>query len=158
MIRSIKKFFEENLFVADAATQSERTHRMELTSAALLFELMTIDGHFDERESDAIADVLLSTFALDKRTLDEIVALAKKESRQASSLYDFTSLVNVSYSYEQRVQLIENLWRVAYADDRIDRYEDNFIRRIADLIYVNHSDFIKSKLKVRDTISVDKGQ
>ena len=62
--------------------------------------------------------------------------------------------MNSSYDYPQRVQLIENLWRVAFADHKVDRYEDNLIRRIADLIYVNHTDFIKCKLKVRDAISI----
>jgi len=48
------------------------------------------------------------------------------------------------------VELLENLWRVAFADNEVDRYEEHMIRKVADLIYVNHSDFIRSKLKVRD--------
>ncbi len=153
MILAIKKFFHDKLLIGDVANQSDCAQRIELASAALLFELMKIDGHFDERETEAIADVLANTFSLEQQTLEEIIRLAEDESHQSTSLYDFTSLVNTGYSYEQRVRLIENLWRVAYADKHIDRYEDALIRRIADLIYVNHSDFIKTKLKVRDAMS-----
>lgn len=153
MILAIKKFFHDKLLIGDVANQSDCAQRIELASAALLLELMKIDGHFDERETEAIADVLANTFSLEQQTLEEIIRLAEDESHQSTSLYDFTSLVNAGYSYEQRVRLIENLWRVAYADKHIDRYEDALIRRIADLIYVNHSDFIKTKLKVRDAMS-----
>lgn len=153
MILAIKKFFEDKLFLTAEVNQGENTHRMELASAALLLELMKIDGHFDERETHAIAEVLANTFSLDQETLEEIIKLAEVESHQSTSLYDFTSLINASYTYGQRVRLIENLWRVAYSDKKIDRYEDNLIRRISDLIYVNHSDFIKAKLKIRDVVS-----
>lgn len=153
MILAIKKFFEDKLFLTAEVNQGENTHRMELASAALLLELMKIDGHFDERETHAIAEVLANTFSLDQETLEEIIELAEVESHQSTSLYDFTSLINASYTYGQRVRLIENLWRVAYSDKKIDRYEDNLIRRISDLIYVNHSDFIKAKLKIRDVVS-----
>ncbi len=153
MILAIKKFFHDKLLIGDVANQSDCAQRIELASAALLLELMKIDEHFDERETEAIADVLANTFSLEQQTLEEIIRLAEDESHQSTSIYDFTSLVNTGYSYEQRVRLIENLWRVAYADKHIDRYEDALIRRIADLIYVNHSDFIKTKLKVRDAMS-----
>ncbi|MDO9318784.1 MAG: TerB family tellurite resistance protein [Gammaproteobacteria bacterium] len=154
MILAIKKFFEDKLFLTTEVNQEENAHRIELASAALLLELMKIDGHFDERETHAIAEVLASTFSLDQQTLEDIIKLAEIESHRSTSLFDFTSLINASYNYDQRVRLIENLWRVAYSDKRIDRYEDNLIRRISDLIYVNHSDFIKAKLKIRDVVSV----
>ena len=149
MILEIKKFFEENL-KPGSAESDDSGQRIELTTAALLFELMKTDSHIDERETRAVADALQSTFGLSGNNLQQIISLAEEESHEATSLYQFTSLVNESYSYEQRVQLLENLWRVAFADNRIDRYEEHMIRKVADLIYVNHSDFIRTKLKVRD--------
>ena len=64
-------------------------------------------------------------------------------------LYEFTKLINDSYDYEQKVELIENMWRIAFSDKRLDKYEDHLIRKVSELIYVSHSDFIKTKLKVR---------
>ncbi len=153
MILAIKKFFKDKLLLTEEVSQDDGAHRIQLASATLLLELMKIDGHFDERETQAIADVLANTFSLERHTLEEIMKLAEEESHRSTSLYEFTSLVNAGYSYEQRVRLIENLWHVAFADKQIDRYEDALIRRISDLIYVNHSDFIKMKLKVRDAVA-----
>ena len=77
--------------------------------------------------------------------------LAEDEARQATSLYEFTRLINDHYDYAQKCALIENMWRVAFSDERLDKYEEHLIRRIAELIYVSHSDFIRTKLKVRDS-------
>src|SRR5690606_3612417 len=117
MILAIKKFFEENL-KPGTAESDDSGQRIELTTAALLLELMKTDSHIDERETRAVADALQSTFGLSGNDLQQIIALAEEESHEATSLYQFTSLVNESYSYEQRVQLLENLWRVAFADKR----------------------------------------
>lgn len=150
MILAIKRFFEANLNPAGADSRDDARHRIELATAALLFELMKTDSHIDERETRAVAHALEKTFGLGAEEVEQIIALAEQESHASTSLYEFTSLVTESYSYEQRVELLENLWRVAFADNEVDRYEEHMIRKVADLIYVNHSDFIRSKLKVRD--------
>lgn len=151
MLHAIKKFFEENLLASAESKNTDVSRRLELATAALLFELMKTDEKIDERETAALAQVLKQTFDLDDGALQEVIALAEQQSRESTSLFEFTSAVNDSYTYEQRVQLLENMWRVAFADASLDRYEEHMIRRIADLIYVNHSDFIRTKLKVRDS-------
>ena len=79
-----------------------------------------------------------------------MVELAENQAKEATSLYEFTSLINSDYDYSQKVGLIENMWRIAFSDNNLDKYEDHLIRKISDLIYVSHSDFIRAKLKVRD--------
>ena len=113
--------------------------------------MLKSDRHVDERETAALREILARDLELDSEELDNIVALAEEETRQAVSLYQFTRLINESYSYDERVQLIENMWRLALADDHLDMYEEQLIRRTADLIYVSHSDFIRTKLKVRSS-------
>ncbi len=152
MLHAIKKFFEDNLLAQVENTKADDSRRLELATAALLFELMKTDEKIDERESAALAQVLKQTFDLDDGALKQVIALAQEQSRESTSLFEFTSAVNAFYTYEQRVQLLENMWRVAFADASLDRYEEHMIRRISDLIYVNHSDFIKTKLKVRDSL------
>jgi uncharacterized tellurite resistance protein B-like protein len=152
MIVSIKRFFENQLKVHSAETPAVKNHRLQLASAALMIELLKTDRHIDERETSAVKKILLNTFALTPTELDEIIELAEKEAAQAVSLYEFTSLINEGYSYEDKVLLIENLWRVALADDHLDKYEEQLIRKTADLVYLSHSDFIKTKIKVRDQL------
>lgn len=152
MIESIKRFFENQLKVQLAETPASKNHRLQLASAALMIELLKTDRHIDDRETAVFKKILMNTFALSNKELDDVIVLAEKETQQAVSLYDFTSLINAGYGYEEKLLLIENLWRVALADEHLDKYEEQLIRKTSDLIYVSHSDFIKTKLKVRDEL------
>ena len=98
-------------------------------------------------------NILGTKLSIDEKALGELSELAQKKSDESTSLYEFTREINDKYQYEEKVQLIEDLWRIAYSDERIDKYEDYVIRKVADLVYVTHSDFIKSKLKVKNSIS-----
>jgi uncharacterized tellurite resistance protein B-like protein len=151
MISSIRRFFEKNLQIDANSSPQAREARLPLASAALMFEVLKSDTSIDRRELDALMQVLQERFKLDDNRLEEIMTLAEEASHQATSLYEFTSLINASYGYEERVQLIENLWQIAFADAHIDRHEDHIIRRIADLVHVRHSDFIRTKLAVKAT-------
>lgn len=150
MIRNIKRFFDKQLSAAQAESSDTRQHRLKLASAALMFELLATDRHIDEREVAAFKTIMMDSFGLSTTELDDIIKLAEEEARQAVSLYEFTSLINDAYTYEDKLVLIENMWRLALADQHLDKYEEQLIRKTADLIYVSHSDFIKTKIKVRD--------
>jgi uncharacterized tellurite resistance protein B-like protein len=73
------------------------------------------------------------------------LSLAEEEVDHVVSLHDFTRSINDSLSREDRVKIVELLWRVAFADAVLDKYEEYFIRKIADLLYVSHKDYIQSK-------------
>lgn len=153
MLLAIKQFFEDKLSVNAEQAAPQNDKKIELASAALMFELMRTDARIDEREKQTLTLVLSETFELDKVSLEELLRLAETAATEATSLFEFTSLINESYSYDQRVQLVENLWKVAFADLKLDRYEEHMIRNVSDLIYVRHSDFIRTKLKVKESLS-----
>ena len=150
MIESIKSFFEKNLTKKEEEeAPSSAMSRVDLTCAALLVEVMNSDHELDEREHQEFMAVLQQSYNIAESDLKELIQLAKDEAFEATSLYEFTKLINDSYDYEQKVELIENMWRIAFSDKRLDKYEDHLIRKVSELIYVSHSDFIKTKLKVR---------
>ena len=150
MIESIKSFFENKLTKKEEEeAPSSAMSRVDLTCAALLVEVMNSDHELDEREHQEFMAVLQQSYNIAESDLEELTQLAKDEAFEATSLYEFTKLINDSYDYQQKVGLIENMWRIAFSDKRLDKYEDHLIRKISELIYVSHSDFIKTKLKVR---------
>jgi len=150
VIESIKSFFEKNLTKKEEEeAPSSAKGRVDLTCAALLVEVMNSDHELDEREHQEFMAVLQQSYNIAESDLEELIQLAKDEAFEATSLYEFTKLINDSYNYEQKVELIENMWRIAFSDKRLDKYEDHLIRKVSELIYVSHSDFIKTKLKVR---------
>ena len=154
MISNIKKFFEKNLHLDSNTSVADKSARLPLATAALMFELLKTDQMVDEREIETSLQVLRRTFNLDEKKLREIIALAEGEAERATSLYEFTSLINADYSYAERVELVESLWEVAYADQHLDRYEDHLIRKVADLVHVRHSDFIRTKLEVKSRLDM----
>jgi uncharacterized tellurite resistance protein B-like protein len=71
---------------------------------------------------------------------------------ESTSLYEYTRLINDSCSYQDKLNLVNSLWKIAFADNSLDKYEEHLIRKISDLLHVSHSDFIKEKIKVKEFI------
>ena len=151
MLSTIKSFFESKLAESATSSAEQTARQLNLASAALMIEVMNSDHQLDDREAAAFLDVLSSSLDLTEEELEELVELAEKQAKQATSLYEFTRLINDHYDYTQKVELIENMWKIAFADETLDKYEESLIRKIADLVYVSHSDFIKTKLAARDS-------
>ncbi|NKB31689.1 MAG: TerB family tellurite resistance protein [Pseudomonadales bacterium] len=149
MLNSIKNFFESKLAHTEEENQSS-VQKIDLASAALLIEVIKSDHELDARETAEFLEVMRESLDVSEEELNELVELAETEAQQATSLFEFTRLINDEYDYEEKVRLIENMWRIAFSDEQLDKYEEHLIRKISDLIYVSHSDFIKSKLKVRN--------
>ena len=147
MLKSIQNIFRHrNQEVSD----SSEIYQRELAYASLLVEVIKSDDKFDDRERAKLLDVLSKKLKIRDDELQNFAELAKQKSDESTSLYEFTREINDKYEYDEKVKLIEDLWRIAYSDGQLDKYEDYVIRKIADLIYVTHSDFIKSKLSVKN--------
>ncbi len=149
MLSSISTFFDSLLKPGTRETPQTSVDRLHLASAALLIELAHADQSMDDKEQLVLLRILETKLQLDKATLDKLWELAHAEQRGATSLYQFTSLINEVYGYPEKVQLLQHMWEVAYADGRIDRFEEHLIRKIADLLYLTHGDFIRTKLAAR---------
>lgn len=150
MIKNIKNYFEElfqNKIVDDT---SPHKNTIELATVVLMIEISLADDHIHEEERRIIKDLLSNNLDLEQDEIDELIKLAEEEVNHAISLYEFTRLLNDSLSMSEKVNILENLWRVAYADSVIDKYEEYFLRKVADLLYISHSDYIQSKLKAAE--------
>ena len=148
MLKSIQNIFRHrNQEVSD----SSEIYQRELAYASLLVEVIKSDDKFDDRERAKLFDVLSEKLEIRDDELQNFAELAKQKSDESTSLYEFTREINDKYEYDEKVKLIEDLWRIAYSDGQLDKYEDYVIRKIADLIYVSHSDFIKSKQKIKNS-------
>jgi uncharacterized tellurite resistance protein B-like protein len=84
-------------------------------------------------------------FELSSAEVEELLKDAEDNADQATSTFEFTRVVKEYFDDAQRVELLLALWRVAYADGVLDKYEEHFIRKVSDLLYVSHSDFIRAK-------------
>ena len=119
---------------------------------ALLLETSMADEILDESELMALKNTLKKDFQINEDEIDELIDLAKENVEDSTSLYEFTRDINDNFDAAQRVKLIESMWKIAYADGNIDKYEEHIIRKVSNLIYVAHSDFIKAKLSAKEQI------
>ena len=146
MISKIKGFFAKNVLEPeDAGVKTE-----QLAAAALLVEVMVIDGNLDEQELASISQTLCQILALSSEQVDELIRLSRDEVAEATSLYQFTREINTHFDAEQKMNLLTAMWRVAFADGYLDKHEESIIRRVADLLHILHSDYIRCKLAARD--------
>jgi uncharacterized tellurite resistance protein B-like protein len=152
MIESITRFFESCLKPLVREAEQVAAHRLQLASAALLVELCCADKDYSVAEMQTLKNILRSKFQLEDEELDTLWTLAREEVKNATSLFQFTSLINEQYDYKSKVLLLAYMWQVAYADGRIESYEEYTIRKVADLLYLSHGDFIRTKLATRDAL------
>ena len=148
MLRAIQEFFKAHIEPDVQSGPDE--HGLHLATAALLFEMLRADDHEHPEERAALQQVLRNRFDLSVDETRELAELADREATEAASLYQFTGLINEHFTPEQKVSVVEMLWQVAYADGRLDPYEEALVRKIADLIYVPHRDFIRAKHRVQE--------
>ncbi|MGR8949257.1 MAG: tellurite resistance TerB family protein, partial [Gammaproteobacteria bacterium] len=115
MFKALKSIFEENISLYNQA--DDAVHSLELASAALLFEISRADEDASHIEREEIAAAMRDVFHLDEQELQELMSAADAAVAEAVSLYDFTAVVNEAFGREQKIRLIEMLWRVAFADE-----------------------------------------
>jgi len=147
MLRDLKKFFSENL---NPEGSVDTKHTIEYATAALLIELAKADFEEDELERALIVAMLRDTFDLSESEIENLVSFAETGSEEANDLFQFTQLVNQHYAHGDKITLVENLWLVAFADGRLDKYEEQFIRKVSGLLHLAHSEFIKTKLRAKE--------
>ena len=119
--------------------------------AALLVEIAFADKDFDETEKASLKQSLIETYAIDESVIEEIIRDAEDTVSENTSLYGYTSIVNSEFQYEDKLKLLRNLWKIAYADGYLDKYEEHLLRKVSDLIHISHSDYISIKLEIRES-------
>ncbi len=149
MIESIREFFAAKIVCEDRPVVSME-QAQKLATAALLIEVSRADFDVASEEKDAIEDTLRTSFGLSESETSDLVRLAEAEVEGSISLYEFTHLVDRSFTPEQKKHIVGLLWEVAYSDDRLEEREEYLIRKIAKLLHVHHRDFIDEKLRVKE--------
>lgn len=134
------------LFSASQAEPEDTNNdARRLASAALLIEVAKADADFSSDERAALLELLRNTFDLDDESLAALEILAAERSSDAVSLHEFTRVIVDACDPEERCELIGLMWQVAFSDDHLDKYEEHLIRKVADLLYVSHSDLMLMK-------------
>ncbi len=155
MIGALRKFFEERCKFKENETPPEAaSHAVHLAAAALMLEMVRADHEASDKEYDTVIDTLQNTWNIPEEDLGRLVAVAARQTTKATDLFEFTSLINDHYTPVQKRSLIESLWEIAFADGSLHQFEEHLVRKVAELIYVPHSEFIQTKLSVQGRLGL----
>ncbi len=146
MLNQIKLFFEQHL--ALSAPEDTTEDKLQLATVVLFLEMMYMDDKVEIKEQEVILSLIQQNFSVTADQATALIELAEQQIKQATDYYQFTSLINKEYSQEEKVRLIESLWKIAFIDGVLDMHEEYLVRKIADLLHVPHTAFIMAKNRV----------
>jgi len=146
MINAFAKLFGH--FENNPHPPTETSH-LRLAIASLIHEARRVDFEHDAREDPAAIDALKQMFGIESAEAESLLDQAREKAQHLTSYYSIVSAIKRDLSPEERILLIEVLWRVAYADGALHGYEDHFVRKIAHLLYVPNTQVMLARARAR---------
>ncbi len=119
-----------------------------IATCALFLEMAYIDGEFTEAERDKIVSILKNQYELPEDYIQELLTTSQREREGSIDLWKFTNQINQNYSIEEKIRIIELIWKIVYTDGKLEKYEDYLIHKISRLLNLKHSELISAKLRV----------
>ena len=146
MLNQIKLFFEQHLALSSPEGVTEE--KLQLAAVVLFLEMMYMDDKCKPKEQEIILSLIHQHFNLTSEQITSLIESAEQQRKQATDYFQFTSLINKEYNLDQKVRLIESLWKIAFIDGVLDMNEEYLVRKIAALLHVPHTAFIMAKNRV----------
>ena len=148
MLATLKTLFQKSLADVDESDTSERN--LQMAAAMLFVEVMHADHLVEKQERRAVVRALQATFGLQENAAQLLLTRAEKNAEDVVSLHEFASQLHHNLTEQQKLLFLEHIWRIVFADDEMDKYEEHLVRRIADLLYISHSDYIRTKHRAQE--------
>jgi uncharacterized tellurite resistance protein B-like protein len=125
-------------------------HALRVATAVLLIEVTRADFRVNHAEQQHLRELLKQQFDLTGEELDALIEQAESDADQLISLQHVTRLMNEHYDHAMKIRVIEMMWQIVFADGDMDHYEEHLMRKVADLLYVSHAEFIKARHKAEE--------
>lgn len=127
----------------------DRDAAIRMATAVLMIDIARADHVFDESELDRVLQLIEKHFALTPQEAAELMNEANVKAEEMVSLHDFTQLLHRNLNEAEKARIISLLWQIAYADGRLDMYEDSLVLKISDLLYVSRGRVMRLKHDAR---------
>lgn len=158
MFEYLRKLFSDDqtsvIQNVSGSSSNQKNKKVEVAACALFIEIAKADGEFTKDERNFIISEMKSTFNLDDDYVNDLMMLAEERVKESVSLYEFTGVINTSFTHEEKIELIESLWKLIYKDEKLNQYEDHLIKRIAATINIEHKEIINAKLWVKQQMGL----
>lgn len=158
MFEHLKKIFtlneSTNINSEKASRKTGQDEKIKIAACALFIEMAKADGEFSDDEKTFIISEMKILFNLDDNCTTELMQLAEKRVEDSVSVYEFSSIINTTFTQDQKIKLLESLWRLIYRDKKLSAYEDQLIKKIGGTLNIEHKDIINTKLLVKEQLGL----
>ena len=134
----------------DTPPVDTRQERLKLATCVVLIEVASADDEFSAEERDHILTALAERFSLSSAEAEELLSVASRKREESVDLWQFTHQINELCKPEEKIEIIEEVWRVICADHAMDGHEDHLAHKLAKLFNLTHRQLIDAKVKVLD--------
>ena len=148
MLDSLKHFFSNQAVEEYQKDGRQSAHDVLVATCALFVEMARIDEKFTPAETETILSVLQEKYGLSREHANALLREADQELEQSVDLWQFAKLINENYSTDEKIEIIETLWRMVFVDGKMDRYEHYLMNKLKNLLRLSHDQLINAKLKV----------
>jgi uncharacterized tellurite resistance protein B-like protein len=149
MLRTLRDLFESLAPPASSADPRATEHALRLATAVMLVEVMRADNSFHDAERQAVLAALRDKFQLADDEAQRLAELAETTAEVSSDLFAFTSHIDERFDMAQKVRMIEQMWRVAYADGHLSDHERHLLWRVSDLLHVPHGAYVHARMRAQ---------
>ena len=144
----------KSMITTPAVEQESFQKKLQVATCALFFEIAKADENFTNEEHEKIISIMESKYELDNEEADELMSLTEESIKKSVSIYEFATLVDQNFSKDEKLELMKELWQLIYTDKKLNKYEDNLIKRIGDILKLEHKEVIDAKLMVKGELGL----
>ncbi len=147
-MRNWKERLLKSLTVESVQGESERFDRIQIASCVILLEVAKFDFDFSSIEKETTKAILKNEFAIPEDAIEDLMKISEEKREDSVDLWEFTNVINQNFSREEKIKIIEAAWKIIYADDKLDKYENHYAHVLADLLRLRHDELIDAKLNI----------
>jgi uncharacterized tellurite resistance protein B-like protein len=151
MVSVMQKWKErllKNLTVEPAEKEEERFDRVQIATCVILLEVARYDFELSSIEEETTRALLQHEFSVPEEAIEDLMKIAEEKREESVDLWEFTNVINQNFSREEKLRIMESAWKIIYADDKLDKYEDHYVHVLASLLRLRHDELIDAKLRV----------
>ena len=147
-MRNWKERLLKSLTVQPEQEEPGRFDRIQVATCVILLEVAKFDFDFSSIEKETTKAILKHEFDIPEEAIEDLMKISEEKREDSVDLWEFTNVINQNFSREEKIRIIEAAWKIIYADDKLDKYEDHYVHVLADLLRLRHDELIEAKLQV----------
>jgi len=138
----------KNLAAPPVEEEQGRFDRVQIATCIILLEVAKYDDEFSSIEEETMKAILKKDFSISGEAIEDLMKVAEDHREESVDIWEFTNVINQNFSKEEKLKIMEAAWKIIYADEKLNKYEDHYVHVLADLLRLRHGDLIDAKLRI----------